>query len=130
MAAEPDGRVFVYRRVPGTRALVEEMEDLLRRWERVPVRLSRYIPGFIGVRLNSALYREAIDRIARGIIDARCIDTVVRETPRTFAIVWSVGRAPRSGGTRPERLSSVTSRSCTFMGVRLARRRRISLASP
>ena len=61
-------------------ALVQEAEDLLRRWERVPVRLSGYLPGFIGVRLNSALYREAVDLIARGVIDARGIDTVMRES--------------------------------------------------
>jgi 3-hydroxybutyryl-CoA dehydrogenase len=61
-------------------AILDESEELLRRWERVPVRLARYIPGFIGVRLNSALYREALDLIARGVTDARGIDTVMRES--------------------------------------------------
>jgi len=61
-------------------AVVGETEALLRSWERVPVRLSRYVPGFIGVRLNSALYREAVDLIAHGITDARGIDTVMRES--------------------------------------------------
>lgn len=61
-------------------AIVEETERLLRAWERVPVRLSAFIPGFIGVRLNSALYREAVDLIARGVVDAAGIDTVMRES--------------------------------------------------
>jgi 3-hydroxybutyryl-CoA dehydrogenase len=68
--------------VPGpatSREIVEEMEVLLRRWERVPVRLERYVPGFIGVRLNSALYREALHLIDEGVTDARGIDTVMRE---------------------------------------------------
>lgn len=69
--------------VPGpatTPAVVEEMEALLRRWGRVPVRMAGYVPGFIGVRLNSALYREAAALIAQGVTDARGIDTVMRES--------------------------------------------------
>ena len=61
-------------------AIVAETEALLRAWGRVPVRLARYVPGFIGVRLNSALYREAVDLIAAGVTDARGIDTVMRES--------------------------------------------------
>jgi 3-hydroxybutyryl-CoA dehydrogenase len=60
--------------------IVEEMETLLRAWERVPVRLDRYVPGFIGVRLNSALYREALHLIDEGVTDARGIDAVMRES--------------------------------------------------
>jgi 3-hydroxybutyryl-CoA dehydrogenase len=69
--------------VPGpatSREIVEEMETLLRAWERVPVRLGRYVPGFIGVRLNSALYREALHLIDDGVTDARGIDAVMRES--------------------------------------------------
>jgi 3-hydroxybutyryl-CoA dehydrogenase len=69
--------------VPGPRtsvAVVEEVEALLRGWRRVPVRLRKYVPGFIGVRLNSALYREAVDLIEQGVTDARGIDAVMRES--------------------------------------------------
>jgi 3-hydroxybutyryl-CoA dehydrogenase len=66
---------------PGTSAaILEETEALLRAWERVPVRLAGFVPGFVGVRLNSALYREAVDLVARGVVDARGIDTVMRES--------------------------------------------------
>jgi 3-hydroxybutyryl-CoA dehydrogenase len=66
---------------PGTPdAAVREMEQLLREWGCTPVRLSRYVPGFIGVRLNSALYREAVDLIASGVIDASGIDAVMRDS--------------------------------------------------
>lgn len=69
--------------VPGPRTsteIVGETEALLRAWGRTPVTLSRYIPGFIGVRLNSALYREALDLVERGITDAAGIDAVMRES--------------------------------------------------
>ena len=66
---------------PSTSAeIVAETEALLRAWGCTPVTLSRYIPGFIGVRLNSALYREAVDLIERGITDAAGIDAVMRES--------------------------------------------------
>jgi 3-hydroxybutyryl-CoA dehydrogenase len=69
--------------VPGpatSPAAVQEMEALLRTWGKVPVTLRAYIPGFIGVRLNTALYREALDLIERGVIDAAGIDAVMRES--------------------------------------------------
>lgn len=69
--------------VPGPRtsaAIVAETEALLRAWGCTPVTLSGYVPGFIGVRLNSALYREAVDLIERGITDAAGIDAVMRES--------------------------------------------------
>ena len=66
---------------PSTSAeIVAETEALLRAWGCTPVTLNRYIPGFIGVRLNSALYREAVDLIERGITDAVGIDAVMRES--------------------------------------------------
>lgn len=66
---------------PSTSAeIVAETEALLRAWGCTPVTLNRYIPGFIGVRLNSALYREAVDLIERGITDAAGIDAVMRES--------------------------------------------------
>ena len=69
--------------VPGpqtSQAIVEETETLLKGWGRVPVRLRKYVPGFIGVRLNSALYREALDLIEQGVTDAQGIDAVMRES--------------------------------------------------
>jgi 3-hydroxybutyryl-CoA dehydrogenase len=66
---------------PATSAdIVRETEALLRAWGCTPVTLARYIPGFIGVRLNSALYREAVDLIEQGVTDAAGIDAVMRES--------------------------------------------------
>lgn len=44
-----------------------------------PVLIKKYIPGFIGVRLASALYRECLSLIQDGVTDAEGIDTVMRE---------------------------------------------------
>jgi 3-hydroxybutyryl-CoA dehydrogenase len=69
--------------VPGAATsaeIVGETEDLLRAWGCTPVTLARYVPGFIGVRLNSALYREALDLIEQGVTDAAGIDAVMRES--------------------------------------------------
>ena len=66
---------------PATSAeIVRETEALLRAWGCTPVTLARYIPGFIGVRLNSALYREAVDLVDQGVTDAAGIDAVMRES--------------------------------------------------
>jgi 3-hydroxybutyryl-CoA dehydrogenase len=66
---------------PSTSAdIVRETEGLLRAWGCTPVTLARYIPGFIGVRLNTALYREAVDLIDQGVTDAAGIDAVMRES--------------------------------------------------
>jgi 3-hydroxybutyryl-CoA dehydrogenase len=69
--------------VPGPRTSAEtlrETEALLHAWDRVPVRLREYVPGFVGVRLNAALYREALHLIDTGIVDAPGIDAVMAES--------------------------------------------------
>lgn len=69
--------------VPGPRtspAVVRETEDVLRSWGRAPVLLREYVPGFVGVRLNAAVYREALDLIDKGVVDARGIDVVMAES--------------------------------------------------
>lgn len=61
------------------RGTAEAMMGLLRRLGRAPVLIQKCIPGFIGVRLASALYRECAALIQEGVTDARGIDAVMRE---------------------------------------------------
>ncbi len=42
------------------------------------VRVERDVPGFIGNRLQHALWREAISLVERGVCDAEAVDTVVK----------------------------------------------------
>ncbi|MEE8109479.1 MAG: 3-hydroxyacyl-CoA dehydrogenase NAD-binding domain-containing protein [bacterium] len=57
----------------------DTMMALLRGLGCAPVLLRKCIPGFIGVRLASALYRECVSLIQDGVTDARGIDAVMRE---------------------------------------------------
>lgn len=45
---------------------------------KTPVMVKKDVPGFIGNRLQNALWREAISLVENGICDAEAIDTVVK----------------------------------------------------
>ncbi|MEL6204924.1 MAG: 3-hydroxyacyl-CoA dehydrogenase NAD-binding domain-containing protein, partial [Pseudomonadota bacterium] len=45
---------------------------------KTPVKVDKDVPGFIGNRLQHALWREAISLVERGICDAEAVDTVVK----------------------------------------------------
>jgi 3-hydroxybutyryl-CoA dehydrogenase len=53
---------------------------LLSHLGKTPVRVNRDVPGFIGNRLQHALWREAIALVADGICDADTVDLVARNT--------------------------------------------------
>ena len=52
--------------------------DLMKKVGKKPVRVLKDVPGFIGNRLQLALFREALSLVERGIADPEDIDTVVR----------------------------------------------------
>lgn len=54
------------------------MVDLLTAAGKTPVRVEKDVPGFIGNRLQHALWREAISLVERGICDAESVDTVIK----------------------------------------------------
>ncbi len=56
---------------------VETAEGLLKRAGKRPVRVRRDVPGFIGNRLQHALWREAFALIDAGVCDAATVDEVV-----------------------------------------------------
>lgn len=59
-------------------ALAQKMFDLLARVGKTPAMVEKDVPGFIGNRLQHALWREAIAIVAEGICDAETVDTVVK----------------------------------------------------
>ena len=59
-------------------AAMDAMVALLENAGKTPVRVDRDVPGFIGNRLQHALWREAISLVERGICDAQSVDTVVK----------------------------------------------------
>jgi 3-hydroxybutyryl-CoA dehydrogenase len=47
---------------------------------KTPVRIERDVAGFVGNRLQHALWREAISLVAEGVCDAETVDLVCRNT--------------------------------------------------
>lgn len=57
---------------------ITKIMKLLADAGKTPVRVEKDVPGFIGNRLQHALWREAISLVERGICDAESVDTVVK----------------------------------------------------
>jgi 3-hydroxybutyryl-CoA dehydrogenase len=57
---------------------VTTMIALLRAVGKTPVHVKKDVPGFIGNRLQHALWREAIALVQNGVCDARTVDIVVK----------------------------------------------------
>ena len=58
--------------------LAQDMFDLLGNVGKTPAMVEKDVPGFIGNRLQHALWREAISLVAHGVCDAQTVDTVVK----------------------------------------------------
>jgi len=59
---------------------VDQVVDLIRSIGKIPVKVNRDVPGFIGNRLLHAMWREAINLVERGIASPSDIDRVARLT--------------------------------------------------
>lgn len=60
--------------------VLHEVTDLLAGLGKIPVRVHKDTPGFVGNRIQHALWREAIALLEEGVADAATIDLVVRNT--------------------------------------------------
>jgi 3-hydroxybutyryl-CoA dehydrogenase len=79
----PPGLIPVVEVVRGKHTSDETMERttaLLAGLGKLPVRVERDVPGFVGNRLQHALWREAIALVADGVCTAETVETVVRNT--------------------------------------------------
>ncbi len=59
---------------------IEKCIHLLKRVGKLAVHVKRDVPGFVGNRLQHALWREAISIVAAGICDAETVDLVVKNS--------------------------------------------------
>ncbi len=57
---------------------IAAMMDVLRGIGKMPVHVRKDVPGFIGNRLQHAMWREAIALVEAGVCDAETVDTVVK----------------------------------------------------
>ena len=79
----PPDLIPIVEVIRGEHTSDESMDDAFEVLEfvgKVPVRVQRDVPGFVGNRLQHALWREALDLIASGVCDAETVDLVVRNT--------------------------------------------------
>jgi 3-hydroxybutyryl-CoA dehydrogenase len=58
--------------------VVEKTYALLQRVGKHPVRVQKDVPGFVGNRLQHALWREAISIVEHGIADAATVDECIK----------------------------------------------------
>ena len=74
------------------------MMALLTKLEKVPVHVKKDVPGFVGNRLQHALWREAISLIENGVCDAETVDLVVKNSfGRRLAVLGPIENADMVG---------------------------------
>jgi 3-hydroxybutyryl-CoA dehydrogenase len=86
-------------RTPATaEAAIEAMTTLLTTAGKTPVTVQKDVPGFIGNRLQHALWREAIALVQDGVCDAKTVDTVVKASfGRRLAVLGPLENADLVG---------------------------------
>lgn len=78
--------------------IAQSMFDLLADAGKTPVMVERDVPGFIGNRLQHALWREAISLVENGICDAKAVDTVIKSSfGRRLAVLGPLENADLVG---------------------------------
>lgn len=79
-------------------ASMDAMMALLADAGKTPVRVEKDVPGFIGNRLQHALWREAISLVENGICDAEAVDTVIKASfGRRLAVLGPLENADLVG---------------------------------
>ncbi|MEM9435194.1 MAG: 3-hydroxyacyl-CoA dehydrogenase family protein [Pseudomonadota bacterium] len=78
--------------------LAQTMFDLLTDAGKTPVMVEKDVPGFIGNRLQHALWREAVSLVENGICDAEAVDTVIKSSfGRRLAVLGPLENADLVG---------------------------------
>ncbi len=76
----------------------DAMQTLLEGAGKTPVMVEKDVPGFIGNRLQHALWREAVSLVENGICDAAAVDTVVKSSfGRRLAVLGPLENADLVG---------------------------------
>jgi 3-hydroxybutyryl-CoA dehydrogenase len=57
---------------------VDKAMELLREAGKTPVHVKRDVPGFVGNRLQHALWRQALELVEQGVCEPEDVDTVVK----------------------------------------------------
>jgi 3-hydroxybutyryl-CoA dehydrogenase len=79
-------------------AAMEAMVGLLAGVGKQPVRVEKDIPGFVGNRLQHALWREAVSLVENGVCSAEAVDAVIRASfGRRLAVLGPLENADLVG---------------------------------
>lgn len=79
-------------------ATINIMIEVLAAAGKTPVHVKKDVPGFVGNRLQHALWREAIAIVAEGIADAETVDMVVKSSfGRRLAVLGPLENADLIG---------------------------------
>ncbi|WP_207482388.1 3-hydroxyacyl-CoA dehydrogenase family protein [Arenibaculum pallidiluteum] len=90
--------VEVIQTAETSEATIAAMIQLLTSIGKMPVHVRRDVPGFIGNRLQHALWREAIALVQNGVCDAETVDTVVKASfGRRMAVLGPLENADLVG---------------------------------
>jgi 3-hydroxybutyryl-CoA dehydrogenase len=78
--------------------IVNATMALMRQLGKVPVHVKKDVPGFVGNRLQHALWREAISLVENGVCDAETVDLVVKNSfGRRLAVLGPLENADLVG---------------------------------
>jgi 3-hydroxybutyryl-CoA dehydrogenase len=78
--------------------VVARTMSLLANLGKVPVHVKKDVPGFVGNRLQHAMWREAVSLVHKGVCDAETIDTVVTNSfGRRLAVLGPMANADLVG---------------------------------
>jgi 3-hydroxybutyryl-CoA dehydrogenase len=81
-----------------SQATLDVTMDLHKAIGKTPALVKKDVPGFIGNRLQHALWREAISLVEHGICDARTVDTVIKASfGRRLAVLGPLENADLVG---------------------------------
>lgn len=90
--------VEVIRTVDTSEPAMDATMALLAGAGKTPVRVEKDVPGFIGNRLQHALWREAVSLVERGICDAKAVDAVIKASfGRRLAVLGPLENADLVG---------------------------------
>ncbi len=77
---------------------IETTMKLMRQLGKVPVHVKKDVPGFVGNRMQHALWREAISLVEHGVCDAETVDLVVKNSfGRRLAVLGPLENADLVG---------------------------------
>ena len=77
---------------------MDAMVELLAAIGKRPVRVEKDIPGFVGNRLQHALWREAVSLVEHGVCSAEAVDTVIKASfGRRLAVLGPLENADLVG---------------------------------